>query len=608
MNRDTWTASFRDVVYALDYPERVAQPPVITQPEVIPGTQVHIPDLTLLTMIAEALGKNVDDPITVDEIKGLTRLESNNRRVHNLTGLQFATNLAHLELDNSRVSDISPLKGLTKLSFLEVHGGFSDLSFLSGLANLKFLDVSGSKVSDLSPLAGLTNLNVLLAPDGVEVVLPPAVIQGGFLHIPDPNLRAVLEEALGTKAITPSAMATLTTLKASDRGIFNLAGLEFAVNLQELWISDNPVSDLSPLSGCTNLIRLFAWPMPNISDLSPLENLTELEQLEFRGNIKDISPLVRLTNLRVLQFYGGHISDISPLSGMTKLERVRFRHNEVNDISPLAMSANLEWLDLHDNKVSDLSPLRNLTKLEFADLADNRISDVSALAGLFNLHELRLARNKISNISPLAELTNLKFLDVEKNQISDFSPLFGLGGKTAFTGMGNPGYPKRGPKIEGPWLWLHLPNRSIESNFDIDLLSEVSGDTVTEIGIATSGATAGDSVVDEVWTSHKLPTTGEDNIKDMLGRTQLHGAIYGNVSLYSPAEQNTSIQILARQRVKVWLNGTLIYQRDRLLGGHPEFFPATLKQGRNVLLIATDLHRDEASYGFLDLSPTQYIR
>ena len=164
--------------------------------------------------------------------------------------------------------------------------------------------------------------------------------------------------------------------------------------------------------------------------------------------------------------------------------------------------------------------------------------------------------------------------------------------------MGNPGYPRRGPKIEGPWLWLHLPNRSIESNFDIDLLSEVSGDTVTEIGIATSGATAGDSVVDEVWTSHKLPTTGEDNIKDMLGRTQLHGAIYGNVSLYSPAEQNTSIQILARQRVKVWLNGTLIYQRDRLLGGHPEFFPATLKQGRNVLLIATDLHRDEASYGF----------
>ena len=334
VKRDTWTASFRDVIYALDYPQQVGEPPVVTTPDVIPGTVVHITDPILRIMITEELDKNVDDPITVDEIKGLTRLESNRRRVHNLTGLQFATNLAHLELDNSRVSDISPLKGLTKLSFLEVHGGFSDLSFLSGLANLKFLDVAGSKVSDLSPLAGLTNLNVLIAPDGVEVVLPPAVIQGGFLHIPDPNLRAVLEEALGTKAITPSAMATLTTLKASDRGIFNLAGLEFAVNLQELWISDNPVSDLSPLSGCTNLIRLFAWRMPNISDLSPLENLTKLEQLEFRGNIKDISPLVRLTNLRVLQFYGGDISDISPLSGMTELERVRFRHNEVNDISP----------------------------------------------------------------------------------------------------------------------------------------------------------------------------------------------------------------------------------------------------------------------------------
>ena len=37
VKRDTWTSSFRDVIYALDYPQQVGEPPVITQPDVLPG-------------------------------------------------------------------------------------------------------------------------------------------------------------------------------------------------------------------------------------------------------------------------------------------------------------------------------------------------------------------------------------------------------------------------------------------------------------------------------------------------------------------------------------------------------------------------------------------
>ena len=454
------------------------------------------------------------------------------------------------------------------------------------------------------------------------VVDRPDLLPGAPIDIPDSNLRAVIAETLGVRVVKADDMEKLTVLKASGKDIKDLTGLEYAINLEELWISENPVSDLSPLAGCTNLVSLVAWNTP-LSDLSPLANLTKLERLEHKGRMSDISPLANLTNMKILRFYGDGISDASAIVGMTNLRHLQFRHHEVNDISPLATLFELETLDLHDNKLSDLSPLRNLTKLREVDLShnrisglsplsmltnlaeiklyDNRISDVSPLAGLRNLRELRLSYNKISDISPLAALTNLRTLQIRDNNISDFSPLTKLRKNLQrFIWHGNPGYPKEGPKIEGPWLWLHIPNRTIESNFGIDLLSEVSGDTVTEIGIATSGATAGDSVVDEVWTSHKLPTTGEDNIKDMLGRTQLHGAIYGNVSLYAPVEQSTTIHLRAYQRAKVWLNGTLIYQRDHLTPGedYTEFFPATLQQGRNVLLIATDLHRNEPSYGF----------
>ena len=37
VNRDTWKSSFGDIISALDYPQLVGEPPVITQPDVIPG-------------------------------------------------------------------------------------------------------------------------------------------------------------------------------------------------------------------------------------------------------------------------------------------------------------------------------------------------------------------------------------------------------------------------------------------------------------------------------------------------------------------------------------------------------------------------------------------
>ena len=63
MKRDTWTSSFRDVVYALDYPQQVGEPTVVTQPDVIPGTVVQIPDPNLRAAIAEELGKSANVPI-----------------------------------------------------------------------------------------------------------------------------------------------------------------------------------------------------------------------------------------------------------------------------------------------------------------------------------------------------------------------------------------------------------------------------------------------------------------------------------------------------------------------------------------------------------------
>ena len=461
------------------------------------------------------------------------------------------------------------------------------------------------------------------------VITPPIAISGSVVHIPDPILRAAIAETLGKNPnapITVEEMEELVRLNLGDharsRGIRDLTGLEFATNLRllHLWyfhefndlspiaglislesiIFGSPnISDLSPLAGLINLKKLHMNDS-KVSDLSPLAGLIKLEWIHFDpSNISDLSPLVGLINLERCCTWGSPVSDLSPLAGLTQLEAVVACGAGVSDLTPLAEMRNLKKLDLRGNKVSDISLLAKLTKLEWLDLSGNDISDISPLAGFTNLTWLNVLDNDISDVTPLARLTNLTWLSVAANQISDFSPLDGLGENITLIWHNNPGFPKGGPKIEGPWLWVVLPDTELDSS--TDLLSEVSGGTVTEVEVSTHGATAGKSVGDSVWTSHRIPPTGKNNIEDMLKRDLPDGVVYGTVSLHSPREQETTMYVGGEDGVKVWLNGTLIYAlRGVGVEDYGDFFPVTLQQGRNVLLVAvrTSGSRSNGFFGF----------
>ena len=248
--------------------------------------------------------------------------------------------------------------------------------------------------------------------------------------IPDANLRATIEDALGKASgapITVAEMKTLIWLEADfDAGIRDLTGVEYAANLLGLLLSYNPITDLSPLSGLTNLWRL-GLSDTNIPDLSPLSGLTNLELLSLIAtNTSDVSALSGLTNLRSLLLSHNKIADISPLSGLTNLTELNFWENQIEDISPLSGLTNLTQLGLAHNKVSDISVLSGLTSLTELWLNNNKITDISPLAGLTNLTWLNLAFNNIEDISALSGLTNLRTLNLGANNVSDISPLSGL--------------------------------------------------------------------------------------------------------------------------------------------------------------------------------------
>ena len=84
--------------------------------------------------------------------------------------------------------------------------------------------------------------------DGTVLLWDVSAYVTPVVYMPDANLKAVVRDALDKSRFAPitvTDMASLTTLDASNRNIQELDGLEFATNLTELNLKDNPLSTLS---------------------------------------------------------------------------------------------------------------------------------------------------------------------------------------------------------------------------------------------------------------------------------------------------------------------------------------------------------------------------
>ena len=208
----------------------------------------------------------------------------------------------------------------------------------------------------LGPNLGPNTVEVSVA--GIEGTLTFNAVAGAAVNIPDPNLRAAVEIELRKaerEPIAPAEMLTLTCLKAPEVGIRNLTGLENATSLTGVDLSDNNISDISPVAGLTNL----KW-------------------IDLEGNnISDILPVGGLTNLTGLFLESNHISNISPVGGLTNLTHLFLQDNNISDISSVGRLTNLTELFLQDNNISDILSLVVNTELGSGDTVDVRGNPLS---------------------------------------------------------------------------------------------------------------------------------------------------------------------------------------------------------------------------------------
>ncbi len=257
------------------------------------------------------------------------------------------------------------------------------------------------------------------------------VVPIGYVYIPDLNLRAIIEDYLGKTQgapITKAEMATLERIEAEDKDISNIIGLECAVNIVNVKLNGNSISDISPVA---NLKNLGALQMSNnpVFDLSPLARLTQLKYIAFSGwQLSDISPIKDLINLERLGISWSNVTDISVVANMKALRRLNLYHCEkLSDISPLANLPELWELELGGIKsLSDISVVTTLPNLRVLDFHGSPIPDSSPLSSLTNLKELDLRGTNISDLSPLVNLCNLEYLNLSGNSIDHISILFHL--------------------------------------------------------------------------------------------------------------------------------------------------------------------------------------
>jgi len=153
----------------------------------------------------------------------------------------------------------------------------------------------------------------------------------------------------------------------SDAPIRFLDGNLKAAVEQELWIPDPTPMDML---GLTQLVHPNSYTRENaVANLAGLEYAVNLQELNLRyHDIRDVSALSGLRNLHTVLLLGNYISEISPLAGLSNLRMLDFEQNNITSISALAGLSNLESVGLHRNFIRDISPLANLTRLTWVDL------------------------------------------------------------------------------------------------------------------------------------------------------------------------------------------------------------------------------------------------
>jgi len=193
------------------------------------------------------------------------------------------------------------------------------------------------------------------------VIITLTYIQGSDYHKETPE--RIREAVPGEHSKEPAEVPAAAPREAPQTVSIGAIRLSVEVTVADLTDMQLSNDDIIPLQYLTNLEELYLWGN-NISDLSPLANLTELTVLRVGGPVSDITPLTNLVNLEELRMSGCNVNDLTPLTNLTKITYLTLRDNQITDISPLAGLSEFAYIRLDGNPITDWSPVAHIHNVD----------------------------------------------------------------------------------------------------------------------------------------------------------------------------------------------------------------------------------------------------
>lgn len=266
-----------------------------------------------------------------------------------------------------------------------------------------------------------------------------------MIYFEDKNLESAIKTTLNlaeSEGVSTLNILNLTHLRALDKDISDLSGLEYAENLQLVTFTGNDITSLEPLKNLNHLYSVgFAYNSNlKMEELLKLEHITELDLSGNEYSDEEFDQLEKYSELTVLWLNSCQLNSISFMSGMNKLVQLQIQNNNLTNIDALN-SSRLIGIWATNNHIVSLKNVANLSGLKRLWIDNNQLISLDWLDKLENVSHVYASNNKIekavisdhqyiyllqldeSNITEI-ELTNLPSLmqiSLNYNRLASFS-------------------------------------------------------------------------------------------------------------------------------------------------------------------------------------------
>lgn len=258
----------------------------------------------------------------------------------------------------------------------------------------------------------------------INIIAPLSfAVEDEIIEFEDDNLKQAIIKATRDSdgIITKSELEQVTELDLSFSNISNLSGIENATNLRKLYLTGNKITDISPLKALFSLttLNLTGNPVKDIKYLAGLRNIKTLRLNDIVVN--NFSILQRLDTLEELYVSNCNISDTTGIEKLTNLTRLIINRNKLTGYPGLINCRKLTYIDISYNQIDTIDPFFTyMPNIEYIYASNNKVGSFFLPKNYVSkIHTMDLANNNVTNVEFVRHMSTLKNLNLANNKIAE---------------------------------------------------------------------------------------------------------------------------------------------------------------------------------------------